>query len=93
MQDEDLSPSPISELLMECFAGSSGGAVGVPAAAAPLLVMLRDDGSCMAYKVRCCCLRCATKQVALLGGSWQSLFATRQWTITASCSWDKSWPN
>jgi hypothetical protein len=51
MQDEELSPSPISELLLECFAGSSGGAVGVPAAAAPLLVMLRDDGSCMAYKV------------------------------------------
>ncbi|KAF6256641.1 CPSF A subunit region-domain-containing protein [Scenedesmus sp. NREL 46B-D3] len=50
MHDEDLSPSPISELLMECFAGSSGGAVGVPAAAAPLLVMLRDDGSCLAYK-------------------------------------------
>ncbi|WIA38397.1 hypothetical protein OEZ86_001723 [Tetradesmus obliquus] len=49
-QDADLAPSPVSELLMECFAGSSGGAVGVAAAAAPLLVMLRDDGSCLAYK-------------------------------------------
>jgi hypothetical protein len=71
MQDEDLAPSPVSELLMECFAGSSGGAVGVPAAAAPLLVMLRDDGSCMAYKVRCCCCcLCCSQLSKYCRGSW-----------------------
>lgn len=50
-EEQGLKPSPISEVMMECFAGSSGGALGVPAAAAPLLVMLRDDGACMVYKV------------------------------------------
>eukprot|EP00878_Enallax_costatus_P012110 GHUV01012643.1.p1 GENE.GHUV01012643.1~~GHUV01012643.1.p1 ORF type:complete len:1562 (+),score=569.41 GHUV01012643.1:165-4850(+) len=48
--DEDLQPSTISEVMLECFTGASGAALGVPAAVAPLLVMLRDDGSCLIYK-------------------------------------------
>lgn len=51
MSDAELSPVAISEVLLECFGGQSGGAAGVAAAAAPLLVMLRDDGSCLTYKV------------------------------------------
>eukprot|EP00775_Hariotina_reticulata_P005379 gene5379-5614_t len=48
--DMSLNPSPVSEVMMECFAGASGGALGAPAAAAPLLVMLRDSGECLVYK-------------------------------------------
>jgi len=51
VSDSELDPSPISEIMMECFAGPSGGATGVAAAAAPLMVLLRDDGSMLAYKV------------------------------------------
>lgn len=47
-----LQPSRVGELLLECFAAPSGAALGVPAAAAPLLLMLWDDGELLAYKVR-----------------------------------------
>lgn len=66
--EDELAPSPVGELLMECFAGASGSATGVPASAAPLLVMLRDDGSLLTYKVcvlagggrgRACCHACS----------------------------------
>jgi hypothetical protein len=36
---------------MECFAHASGAALGAPAAVAPLLIMLRDSGECLVYKV------------------------------------------
>lgn len=51
VSDAELDPSPISEVLMECFSTPSGGATGVAAAAAPLLVFLRDNGALQAYKV------------------------------------------
>eukprot|EP00879_Flechtneria_rotunda_P015034 GHRR01015709.1.p1 GENE.GHRR01015709.1~~GHRR01015709.1.p1 ORF type:complete len:893 (+),score=333.95 GHRR01015709.1:49-2679(+) len=48
--DSQPNPSTITELIMECFAKASGAALGVPAAAAPLLVLLTDDGACLVYK-------------------------------------------
>jgi hypothetical protein len=50
--DETAMPSPISELLLEAFDQPSGSMATLPAAAAPLLVALREDGTCLVYKVQ-----------------------------------------
>lgn len=50
-EDLELEPCPVSELMVECFTAASGGAVGVPAADTPVIVMIMENGTVMAYQV------------------------------------------